>query len=120
MAVSEACLLSQNLSIFFHTFELDENSFWGGSGDQDLVDEMVDDMLSEMNGMYYESVKRAIADYVLLNENERERLNVAITPHESAVHRRIEFMFGETYVTFLKKLGNLPFAFFFHPSLPKI
>ena len=76
--------------------------FWGGWGDQDLVDEMVDDMLSEMNGMYYESVKRAIADYVLLNKNERERLNVAITPHESAVHRRIEFVFGETYVTFLK------------------
>ena len=76
--------------------------FGGGWGDQDLVDEMVDDMLSEMNGMYYESVKRAIADYVLLNENERERLNVAITPHESAVHRRIEFVFGETYGTLLK------------------
>jgi len=29
-------------------------------------------------------------------------------------------VFGETYVTFLKKLGNLPFAFFFHPSLTKI
>jgi hypothetical protein len=65
---------------------------------QDIAEEMVDDMLSEMNMLYYESVQRSIADYILRNSNERQRLQVTVTPHESALQRRIEFEFGETYV----------------------
>ena len=63
---------------------------------QYLSDEMVDEMLSEVNGLYYESVKRSIADYVLLNEDERRRLQVTATPRESALQRRLEFDFGDT------------------------
>ena len=63
---------------------------------QYLADEMVDEMLSEINGLYYESVRQAIADYVLLNEDERKRLQVSATPRESAVRRGLEFDFGDT------------------------
>lgn len=63
---------------------------------QYLADEMVDEMLSEMNGLYYESVRQAIADYVLLNEDERKRLQVSATPRESALRRGLEFEFGDT------------------------
>ena len=63
---------------------------------QYFADEMVNEMLSEVNGLYYESVKRSIADYVLLNEDERRRLQVTATPRESAFQRRLEFDFGDT------------------------
>ena len=36
-------------------------------------------MLVEMNDMYVHSVKSSIAEYVLLNPKERERLQVALT-----------------------------------------
>ena len=49
-----------------------------------------------MNGLYYESVRQAIADYVLLNEDERKRLQVSATPRESALRRGLEFEFGDT------------------------
>ena len=65
---------------------------------QFLADEMIDGMLSEMNQLYYESVKRTIADYILHNQEERDRLQVTVTPRESALARRIEFEFGETCV----------------------
>ena len=55
-------------------------------------------MLSEMNEMYYESVKTSIADYVMLNQEERRRLQVTVTPVESALERRINFVFGEMYL----------------------
>lgn len=59
---------------------------------------MIDGMLSEMNQLYYDSVKRTIADYILHNQEERDRLQVPVTPRESALARRIEFEFGETCV----------------------
>jgi len=60
-----------------------------------LVDDMVDDMLSEMNEMYYECVQKSVGDYILKNQDERKRLGVVITPFEAAKHRRLEFDFGE-------------------------
>lgn len=60
------------------------------------ADEMVDEMLLEMNDLYVHSVTKSIAEYILLNQNERERLRTLYTPKESAVERRIEFHFGET------------------------
>ena len=60
-----------------------------------LVDEMVDDMLSEMNEIYYQCVQKSVGEYILKNEDERKRFSVSVTPHESALQRRIEFDFGE-------------------------
>ena len=56
---------------------------------------MVDRMLTEMNELYTESVQRSIADYVMRNADERERLQIHWTPTESAVDQRVDFVFGE-------------------------
>jgi dynein heavy chain len=37
---------------------------------------MIDDMLSEINKNYYESVKKSIVDYVLKDEDERLRIGI--------------------------------------------
>lgn len=63
---------------------------------EDQLNEMVDDMLIEMNDMYIRSVKTSIAEYVLLNPKERERLQIYITPRESALERKLEFSFGDS------------------------
>ena len=60
-----------------------------------MVDKMVDGMLSEMNDMYFRCVQKGIGDYILKNKDERKRLAVEITPEESAKSRRVEFDFGE-------------------------
>ena len=60
-----------------------------------MVDDMVDTMLSEMNEIYYGCVQKSVSEYILKNEDERRRLAVTSTPHESAKSRRIEFSFGE-------------------------
>lgn len=68
-------------------------SFRGVPGD--VADSMVDDMLNEMNELYVSSVQRSIADYVVHNANERERLQIHVTPWETAVDQRVDFVFGE-------------------------
>lgn len=52
--------------------------------------------LKEMNRLYIRSVKQSISEYILLNSNERKRLNIPCTPAESAIERRVKFKFGET------------------------
>jgi dynein heavy chain len=37
---------------------------------------MINDMLSEINRNYYESVKKSIVDYVLKDEEERMRIGI--------------------------------------------
>jgi dynein heavy chain len=40
------------------------------------VEGLIDDMLSEINRYYYESVKKCIVDYVLKDEEERLRIGI--------------------------------------------
>lgn len=39
--------------------------------DKDYVEQMIDDMLNEVNQDYYDSVRKAILDYVLKDPEER-------------------------------------------------
>jgi dynein heavy chain len=40
------------------------------------IEQMIDEMLSEINRNYYESVKKSIVDYVLKDEDERMRIGI--------------------------------------------
>eukprot|EP00960_Hanusia_phi_P013113 383004-Hanusia_phi.AAC.1 len=59
------------------------------------LDHMVDEMLSEMNDMYIDSVRLSIAEYLLLHQPERKRLEILETPREINLKHRLEFAFGE-------------------------
>ncbi len=56
---------------------------------------MVDNMLEEMNEQYIASIRLSIADYIVHNASERERLQIHSTPSESAIDQRTKFVFGE-------------------------
>ena len=59
------------------------------------LDVLVDEMLSEMNDMYIDSVRLSIAEYLLLHRPERRRLQIHETPREIHLKHRLEFAFGE-------------------------
>lgn len=59
------------------------------------VEGLIDDMLSEINKDYYESVKKSIVDYVLKDEEERFRIGIIevideIPDYGSAEYKGIE------------------------------
>jgi len=58
-------------------------------------DELIETMLSEVCTLYQRSVQKTIADYVLKNADERKRLYIQNTPHESLAARFQRFEFGD-------------------------
>ena len=40
------------------------------------IESLIDEMLNDINKDYYDSVRRAILDYILLDENEMRRLGI--------------------------------------------
>jgi dynein heavy chain len=56
---------------------------------------MIDEMLNEINGDYYVSVKKSIVDYVLRDEDERLRIGIIeiideLAEYGSAIYKGIE------------------------------
>lgn len=52
--------------------------------EKDYVEQMIDDMLNEVNQDYYDSIRKAILDYVLRDPEERSRIGITET-YEAAV-----------------------------------